>query len=547
MERTRPWVARLRERRAEQWVAAILLLLGWYKITYSLAKNTFSIDGGYYTTIALFVRDGLGLKTNVSLYHQAYSYFPHETSVSPLWPLLYGYVSKIFPLYSVAIWLPTLLYFTALIAGYLWGSRLLPRDLFPRSLPGFNAGHIVMLIFGLHEGFFIATSTPYTEGLSYTLLFLALWRFHACLREMTPVRALEVGVWLGVLLLARAQLALVAIAVVLALGFRLVTRPSRQSAIAMVVTPAVFLAIVGSYYFFFLRDFVGNDAVAAIMRFDQGWETDVLSKFAPMKETDGLAHYVEDRFGGVKIAFKEEGRYAYARVFYLFQWAIPAAFLALIAHALRDLRVASTRRAVTWLRSDEAAPWVFAVLLGLGGWTSMHLIHKDYFSEWHFARRQGLTAGLGFFLALAYLLHRPRLARAVGVFILCGSVYLGWNAALEPAREAAAKSKPYDPEDRHTALVKWLKQEDERREGGLVVALSAQEPQQIGYLTPEVGYHWVYKRTTLEDIDTLTQELGVDYVIFRNPRSWRFSRDPQFAKRYALVKRASGFMIYAPR
>ncbi len=68
--------------------AVLMLVLGLAK--FATSWNTAHLsdaDGGYYTNVAQHVRDGDGLETRVSLYHKAYSYFPHPTAVQPLWPL----------------------------------------------------------------------------------------------------------------------------------------------------------------------------------------------------------------------------------------------------------------------------------------------------------------------------------------------------------------------------------------------------------------------------------------------------------------------------
>ncbi|MFW5920460.1 MAG: hypothetical protein ACOCUS_01370, partial [Polyangiales bacterium] len=201
---------------ARQW--ALLLALLAPLLMWKLERNahTFhaSVDGAYYTNIARHVRDGDGLVTDVSLFHRGFRELPDVAPTYPLWPLVYGYTAKLFPdddIIDVGIGLATLFYFVALLFAFLWGRRLYPEPFFER-FPAFTAGHVVVLVLGLHAEFFEYTSLPYTEGLAYALLMLALWRFKYLFgrgrgaasgplrRPRGGLRAgLEIGVWLGLL------------------------------------------------------------------------------------------------------------------------------------------------------------------------------------------------------------------------------------------------------------------------------------------------------------------------------------------------------------
>ena len=522
------------------WLAAVFAFLGYYKLRHASHKAGFAIDGGYYADIARHVRDGEGLTTNVSLYHQAFSYFPHETPVSPLWPLLFGYVSRVFDLFTVGVWLPAMLYFVALAAGYAWATRLSPDSFFPDRVPGFGAGHVFVLMLGMHREFFHFTSMPYTEGLAYSLLLLGLWRLHAIWPRLDLRGGLEVGAWLGVLMLARGQFFLLAIAVFMTYGWAIIalSEHRRQHLTACAASAVVFVAIVGSYWVLFLDDAIGAPPQVALLRFDQAWETPVLSEFHPMVNTSGLWETLKDRYQGIDVAFSRKGRYAYKRSYYLFQYAVVAVLPFLVLWLLRRRR--QWREDWTWLRSPAALPWMMLVLFAIGGFTSLHLIHKDYFSSWHFPRRQGLTALFIFFLSLIFLLKQRRAALAVGVFLLCAGTYVGHDAV---ERQTAAVVKNNERSLRHyrTDLVAWL-----NAQGKMTVAMSAHEPQKLAVVTPDIGYHWIFERTTPADVDVMMTKLGATHLLLtRGSLRWQVRRgDKEFAKKYRRVKSFGDVTVY---
>ncbi|HLV20411.1 MAG TPA: hypothetical protein VKZ49_06010, partial [Polyangiaceae bacterium] len=112
------WWSRAREPRVLAWLLlfAFLATLAVYKLPYTAAQTRTDVDGGYYTSVALHVRDGHGISTNLSLRHKGYSHFPHPTAIYPLWPLVFGAVAKVVPLAidEVGRWLGTALYFATL-------------------------------------------------------------------------------------------------------------------------------------------------------------------------------------------------------------------------------------------------------------------------------------------------------------------------------------------------------------------------------------------------------------------------------------------------
>ena len=52
----------------------ILLVLGVMKVLATSGTVGMHLDGGFYTDVALNVRDGLGFTTDMSLYHKGYTH-----------------------------------------------------------------------------------------------------------------------------------------------------------------------------------------------------------------------------------------------------------------------------------------------------------------------------------------------------------------------------------------------------------------------------------------------------------------------------------------
>jgi hypothetical protein len=534
-------------------LALLMLALGFFKLSHSLETQHLhpEHDGGYYTNVAQNVRDGNGLTTNISLYHKGYREFPHRTSVYPLWPLLHGMAARWLPIVKVGVWLPTFFYLSALLFAYLWAQRLFPGPLLER-LPWLRAGHVLVLMLGLHQPFFRYTSLPYTEGLAYALLFASLWRVCPGWSQPGLGRGLELGIWLGVLLLARGQFLVVALAAFGALLLALALADRRTDRLAMLLgATAAFGTIAGSYWLH-LSSFVADAGWSSLVRFDQNRASALLSPVPVLVEVPGIAAYLADRASGFLVAFAYGGPYAYARAYYVFHYALVAATLLLALEGASWLGVGQRRRAWAWLRSPSSPGWMFLTLLAAGGFLSIHSIHKVYSQEWNFATRQALTCVILFFLAMVSLLRsRRRWVAALGLCLTLGGSALGF-ARLADTVESQSGADPLGA-GRHpwkSDLTEWLL---ERRpeHGTLTVAISYPWPQRLALSTPGVNYHWIYWNTTREDLVLMFRELGVRYVLWpRHSRPKAAFLQPRagFIARFEEIERnLDGFRIFVLR
>ena len=217
----------------------------------------------------------------------------------PLWPLLLGWVAKVVPIFEAGKWLATACYFATLGFAYLWGRALYGEPLLPKVAPGFNAGHVIVLMFGVHDYFFQFTSFPYTEGLGYALACAALWRMTRLLPRPTWIGGIEIGVWLGLVILARYQMVLMAMAAfpVLAGAAVLSTGPRRRYAIMTLTAVAGMLLVVGPHYLY-VRSFTPGLTPGLYVQWQRVRFVDVLSPIPDVIEVKGTWPWIVDRLRG---------------------------------------------------------------------------------------------------------------------------------------------------------------------------------------------------------------------------------------------------------
>jgi hypothetical protein len=522
------------------WLVAIVAVLAFYKLTLTRSTFTPSVDGGYYLDVAAHVRDGHGLLSSCSILYEAYPRFPHPTAVYPLWPLLMGWVAKLFPIFEVGKWLATACYFVALGFAYLWATALVPRPLLPRL--GLGAGHVLVLMLGLHEYFFVYTSLPYTEGLSYALAFAALWRMTRLLPRPTWAGGLEIGVWLGLVILARYQLVLMAMAALPVLAGAAVASAGPRRAYARMTICAVagLLLVVGPHYLY-VASFTPHLTPGLYVQWQRVRFGEGLSPIPDVLEIKGAGPWILDRLEGFRVAFDvRDSKYGYLRRYHGFQYAIVAAAPLLVRLGVQRASRDRARAAWGWARRPENLNWVHVVCLAAGCFVMIHAMHMNatLYPEWYFSQRHALVCVFAFFLSLVLLLAQPRLGwRLLGVLCLVSGTGLGLRSIHQRAFANVDATAPGP-----SAFVRWLDDEAKRR-GGMVVAL--RQPQTIAYLTRGVGFHWYYAGTTLEDIRAMVA-MGAAYVILPGKRGYPFTHAREFESSFRLVKTIEGNRIYAP-
>ena len=205
------------------------------------------------------------------------------------------------------------------------------------------------------------------------------------------------------------------------------------------------------------------------------------------------------------------------------------------------------------IRKPRTTFMVFVILLGIVGWLSIHTIHKDYHAEWNFARRQGLTCLLIFFLAMMYLLrHRNFWPVFLGVLLLSSSTviayiqYSAWAKKADMNAQVLTQLRLSEKPPRNQELVQFLIDEQKKREK-LTVVWTAHQPQLMASYIPDVGFHWIYDKTTFEDVKIMFDKLGADYLLFdpEETQDWKFRRNSQnFEMAFEAVKTLSGIRVF---
>ena len=478
------------------------------------------VDGGYYLDIAMHVRDGDGLVSDVSLYHSGFPSFPHATPIYPLWPWLLGLTGRVVDITVAAHWLPFALWLGALAGAWALGRRLLASGLL--GIPWLHGGHLFLLTVGTQRELARFINRPYTEGVSYAVLFAALWRLSQLRPRLRD--GVELGLWMSLVCLCRSQLFILPIAfgcglsVVALLGGRAGRRWLAPGALALSL-----VAVTLGVWWWSVRSFLPDAPPLVLLRFDQAQVSDVLAPIDLMVDTDGLAGFVLDRLGGVVVAYDVTDWFlSYGAGFFALHFALPLAVLAGLGPALR-LRPADVRRA---LAQPQALLWAVLVFFSLGALASVHLPHKQDFGEWYFHRRHAVVNLLPFTLCLLGLLrHRWLRVRQLAVGLIAVQLVLFVEGDVHEVEEAYEGPSEVLMK-RDEALLAWLR-ERASAEDPLTVAMWAFKPPHYAWQTDHVGYHWFYKRTSHEDLVKMFDELGAEVLIIHHydTRRWDFRAD----------------------
>ncbi len=477
--------------------AAMLVLLVAVKAWIAALSDKVGIDGAYYSDVAAHVRDGHGLVTDVSLFHAAMPHFPHPTPIYPLWPLLLGYVSRVVPIEIASVWLPTVLSVVALLLA-----ERLARAVRPEALWGwFDAGHLVILVFGMNTQVIIHATRPYTENLAFVLLVAFLWRIRAFLASPGALRALEIGAWLGVLVMCRSQLVIAACAVATLMGGLLVAHPGRVPlwGATMVVGASVAVAPWAAWLSTF------TELTPATLLSFQTWQAaPLLPKVDVLKSAEGPLELLLDRAQGLGVAFDPLGKLSYVPNFVALTYA-PFVALPLVWRGRRGLADA--------LRDPTRAFVVFLVILG-GGWAlSLQLLHKGNFAAWNFWTRHAVPALPLFLVSGAALLAAGGWFRRVGALLIAiTTIYLGNKVALSLGGFTAAPVRRQMAVDASA----WVRA---HTPPGTPAIAAADDPwpQYLGRAGDGVGWHWVHEKSDADELRVVFDQLGARFLLV--PRS----------------------------
>lgn len=477
-------------------LAALLLVLGGFKLAFNPGIGRNSLDGDYYFQIARHVSEGDGLQTSLSLYHQGLQSFPHPTNAAPMWPLVLGYSGRLLGLYPAAVTLPELFYLVVLALLYRLAHRLaiaFGRD--PALLaPGgvLTVGHAAVVVLGFNPVFFEFTSLPYTEGLAFVLLLSALLLGERAVSSGGWGAAVLAGIAAGAAFLTRSQLVGVLVGVpaaALLAGFA----RRRNFAVALVIGGAAALTIVP--WVVFLAGWADPFHWKVMLGAYQA--TPEVEPFNSRVEVASTGEYLLNRWRGLVLAFRVGEPNSY---FASFAWAIFLLPLAILQSLFdRERWAGLLRRACEPSRFlAVATPLTGALMLA-----PVHNAHFWYFKEWLFGFRHGLPLVLVLAAALAYLAAHGRPAvRWLALALVAGSLFDGArDLGVLQHRRFASGLLPPEPE-----LVEWLAAHER---SPAVITTNAQTLAAFS----RAGYHWMVCREPATQTLALLEHAGADYVL----------------------------------
>ncbi|MDP7039309.1 MAG: hypothetical protein QGI45_09130 [Myxococcota bacterium] len=468
-----------------------------------------SLDGGYYLDVTQNILAGLGIYTDISPFHQGLPFLPYPSTIYPVWPLCMAFFGLIFPAWTVAFILPMFLYFLVLYAAYVAGRHIHPGKLCTLGTVSIHGGHLLMLCFALQRGFFIATSRPYTEGLTYALVLATIVVIKRYFAKPTFPAGILLGALSCIIFLTRTQLLVFTIALV---GTTLLATLSnrRKHGLGFV---GIFLgfSLCFSPQWYWLSTFVSTDIFWQFFRFDAYQATPYLPIMAEDFPTDGTLGFILDRLYGFLVAFLPLNKFGYHRVFFTLQFFVPL-FLAfglprIVTTHFTSLRQLGVRDFIASLNFFTVFIWAFAI----GGLLSLHVIHLDNPThEWFFGTRHALIAVFLFFLSCCQYLSLGLWHKRVGALLLLIFVGYGFSEMNTVSRRAHKQvdnlpGQPYP-------LIDWINAHTDAN-NYRIFAMPSNWGKRLAIFTPHAGYRDIRRHDNLNVLKTMTTQLRTDYVV----------------------------------
>jgi hypothetical protein len=518
------------------------------KVLFLSHLSSAGLDGSYYLDIAHNLHQGYGLTSDLSLYHQGLPSFPHSTPIYPVWSLLMAALSFVMPWMWVAHGVPAALHLATLILLWMVAVRVAYVPLFRWRSWVIHSGHVLVLIFGLHNQFFVDTTRPYTEGLAYFLLALLFLRgYRLFTHPEFAVRGwrtgLEMGFWVVLLFLTRAQLLLVTLAFFSVLPVALWFGQRRvwwKISVGFVLGAGLTLAP----QVLFLSSQFKAFSPKWMLRFDQFRMSPKLSRLVITKPTRGLNAFLKDRAKGFPIAFsRTRSRFSYMHNFHWFQFGLLVALPLWCLWGMQWFRNGSWEETKHWLQQPLHLYQLFLLSFSIAGFLSIHTIHKQLFAEWNFAARHAITCAFFFFVAWVSIARFRRWLRPLVLIAVLYSSIVGFQRLH---KRFLWQSKQTADIHRLWHIVHWLN--DHSADGKRFVVVT-RLPQLYAPMTPDTSYHWIHGKTRFEDVRYMFERLGARVLIVsRATKRYKLFKDPRFPQYFRLHKQnVSGLSLYVPR
>jgi len=489
----------------------IFALLSVLKLVHAPPPDYYGPDGSTYFQVARHVYEGDGLRTSVSLYHQGLKDLPSPTTIYPLWPLLLGFAGRLLGLERAARVLPELLYLIDLALLYALSNRLArawsqgEARIF-RRVP-IDLGHLAVLLFGLNLVFFRYSSLPYTDPLALGLTFAALLALARHLETCSVALAATSGALAAAAYLARTQMIVVPVAVIMTLAFAGRRGAARRRA---ALVAALAAAVVVLPWFVFLASFVRDPQPMMLVDvFTVHRETPEIAPVAWVAAPRSITALAGQVLTGLRVAFSPRGA-SYVKSFGVVAYAVPLALLALVL---------SARLRAAFAHSRERAAIAGTALCGLGLAVMANAAHSesDFARLWSFDHRHGLPFVVLVVSALACLLGTTSASGALAtpgsrtgrVLRTCALalVALTLIAALWRLPELLAP-RGRGPTGTERALAQWL---DTQPSPPVVIARRASRLAAMS----RARFHWIACSDEPEVTRQLFRHAGAQYVVAR--------------------------------
>ena len=494
-------------------------------------------DGGLFFDVAQNIRNGDGLRTNVSIYHHGYPYFPHPTSLYPLWPIVLAPTLFFLPTQIAASWVPSVLFVASIVLAFAWGRRVVPPG---RMALGVHGGHVLVAIMGLHLGFQRACGMPYTEALWFLLVGASLLRGRTLFERMWLRDGVELGLWCGALFLTRSQAVTTFLAVLVTTPLLLVLRERPLQVLRFIAAACGAFALAFAPMWWWMSTFLERPSLHAYFDLAYARVSSALSPQTFTPDHESVGAFINMVLHGVRVAFTPKTGYPHA--FGAFAYVVPLAAVVGIAWLARR-RVEGLRTAWRALRDPKIHGAVWAFFCALGGFALLHVAQRQG-DRWWFADRHAMPAGLFFFFCFAAIVAVGRVGRWIAlVAFLCAAVSLGIHDVQEA--RALRRARPFAAHNE--ALAQWLERARKAEGKPLMVTLTSREARLMGWRVPGVGYQSVSGKTRYADLVIMMRDLGAKYAIF-SQSAGRYKKAPTFAADFEEVTKVGrgreAYVIY---
>jgi hypothetical protein len=460
-------------------LAGIIATLAAVKLSYLPGTGPFGLDGSFYVNAARNVQEGVGLKTNTSMYHYGQTELPTRSRlIYPMWPLVAGYTARVVGLFPSINYLPPLFYVLDLLLLYVIANRL--AAYLGVLLNIVTPGHLMVLLLGLNPNFWLVTAYPYTEGLGFLFAFLSILALDEGQRRWPVAMGVACALFASLALLTRSQLVIIGLALLVTVAWLVLSTRRFVFPMAFSATYLVCFA----FWYFKVHHVTGSPGIE-------------LPAFSMWSEPQSSVEFLCQRWSGVAASLALLQPYSY---FAAFGAAFTIPVVALPLAAAKWWRSRPRRLSI----HPGSAMAVAAVFTALGTYAALNLFHHHdrFFIPWLFGYRHSLPMILVIALSFVFLQSFHRFTRVVA--LVCVGLSIAWGAAQIMDRVSSPRLQaPSAPESQ---LIAFL--ESHPKPPTIVTARA----QHLSVYTRS-NLHWTECGTSNEITRRMLAALPIDYVI----------------------------------